>query len=104
MLLIAIAIKVITQYIQVMRKSRMHRRNNDLLSFILKVFFEIMEGQNQPSNIKFPKRTFGVKNPEQRSFNPEWYKPHPWLHYDEVSSLIIKFIIIYIQSNVHNRT
>ena len=39
---------------------------------------------NQPGNFKFPKRSFGQKNPELRAFNPQWFTQRPWLHYDEI--------------------
>ena len=55
------------------------------MCFIHKIAFA-MDAPNQPSNFKFPKRTFGVKNPEKRSFNAQWFKIHPWIHFDEVSS------------------
>ena len=42
-----------------------------------------MDVPNQPKN--FPKRSFGVKKLEQRSFNPQWFQSHSWLHYEEVS-------------------
>lgn len=38
---------------------------------------------NQPKTFRFPQRTFGVKKPEQRSFQPSWFDSRPWLHYDE---------------------
>ena len=44
----------------------------------------IDDKQNQPGNFKFPKRSFGQQNPEQRAFNPRWFIQRPWLHYDEV--------------------
>ena len=28
---------------------------------------------NQPGNFKFPKHSFGQKNPELRAFNPQWF-------------------------------
>ena len=59
------------------------------------IFLFEMEGPNQPSNIKFPKRKFGIKNPEERSFNPRWFASHRWLHYDEVSSFNIIVIYLY---------
>ncbi|XP_056010850.1 uncharacterized protein LOC130046401 [Ostrea edulis] len=46
---------------------------------------------NQPANFKFPKRSFGKKNPELRSFNSSWFKPYPWLHYDEAKDLAFCF-------------
>ncbi|XP_062585373.1 zinc finger MYM-type protein 1-like [Saccostrea cucullata] len=46
---------------------------------------------NQPVNFKFPKRSFGKKNPELRSFNPTWFKQYAWLHYDEAKDLAFCF-------------
>ena len=37
---------------------------------------------NQPQTFQFPPRTFGVKKPEQISFQPSWFGSRPWLHYD----------------------
>ena len=54
--------------------------------------FSIMDIQvppvpNQPKTFRFPQRTFGVKKPEQRSFQPSWFDSRPWLHYDEAKDL-----------------
>lgn len=42
---------------------------------------------NQPKTFRFPPRTFGVKKPEQRSFQSSWFDSRPWLHYDEAKDL-----------------
>ncbi|XP_052253227.1 zinc finger MYM-type protein 1-like [Dreissena polymorpha] len=42
---------------------------------------------NQPRNFAFPKRTFGKKKPEQRSFQSCWFDSFTWLHYDESRDL-----------------
>ena len=47
-----------------------------------------MSEPNQPRDFNFPKRSFGKKNPELRSFNAQWFKLHSWLHYNEVYILI----------------
>ena len=39
---------------------------------------------NQPGNFKFPKRSFGQRNPKLKVFYPQWFTHRPWLHYDEV--------------------
>ena len=44
-----------------------------------------MDVPNQPRNFKFPKRTFGIKNPEKIPLNAQWFQNHPWLHYDQVN-------------------
>ena len=36
----------------------------------------------QPTNIRFPQRLFGKKNPKKRSFQQAWYKSYPWLQYN----------------------
>lgn len=54
---------------------------------------------NQPVHFKFPKRSFGKKNPELRSFNPSWFKSYPWLHYDEVTISHIALTIINFSYN-----
>ena len=46
---------------------------------------------NQPRNFAFPKRTFGKKKPEQRSFQSCWFDSFTWLHYDEVCILVLNF-------------
>ncbi|XP_053374024.1 zinc finger MYM-type protein 1-like [Mercenaria mercenaria] len=51
-----------------------------------------MEKANQPGNFAFPKRSFGKKNPELRSFNPQWFSVFPWIHYDESKDLAFCFI------------
>lgn len=38
---------------------------------------------NQPRNFKFPKRPFGKKTIEYRSFQPTWFHKFKWIHYDE---------------------
>lgn len=43
---------------------------------------------NQPKSFKFPKRSFGQKNPVQRSFQASWFSSKPWLHYDESKDLL----------------
>ena len=36
---------------------------------------------NQPKNFQFPQHSFGVKKPEQRSFQPSWFNSRLWLYY-----------------------
>ena len=43
-----------------------------------------MTEPNQPRDFKFPKRSFGKKFPELRSFNAQWFKQFSWLHHNEV--------------------
>ena len=40
------------------------------------------ESPLQHTNIQFPQRFFGKKNPKKRSFQQAWYKSYPWLQYD----------------------
>ena len=47
--------------------------------------FKVMAKPNQPRSFNFPKRLFGKKNPEHRSFNAQWFNAFPWLHDDEVN-------------------
>ncbi|XP_045167705.1 zinc finger MYM-type protein 1-like [Mercenaria mercenaria] len=42
---------------------------------------------NQPKTFKFQERTFGQKNPVNRSFQPPWFANRTWLHYDETNEL-----------------
>ena len=37
------------------------------------------ESPLQPTNIQFPERVFGKKNPKKCSFQQAWYKSYPWL-------------------------
>ena len=46
---------------------------------------------HQPRNFKFPKRSFGQKNPAKRSFQSNWFSNWPWLHYDEGLDLAFCF-------------
>ena len=46
----------------------------------------------QPLNISFPPRTFGKKNPVQRSFQASWYKKWEWLNYDVSQDCVLCFI------------
>lgn len=39
--------------------------------------------KNQPRNISFPKRQYGVKNPVYRRFQKQFFDDFPWLHYNE---------------------
>ena len=43
----------------------------------------------QPTNFKFPKKTFGKQN---RSFQSKWFNDFPWLHYNEQSDSVLCFI------------
>ena len=44
---------------------------------------------HQPAlGFKFPKRSFGVKKVEQRSFKPQWFAKWPFLHYDEAKDAV----------------
>ena len=43
---------------------------------------------HQPHAFKFPKRTFGKKNPVSRSFQSAWFQQWPFLHYDESKDLV----------------
>jgi hypothetical protein len=52
----------------------------------------MMSEPNQPHTFNFPKRSFGKKTPEQCSFNPQWFKNHSWLHYDESRDLALCFV------------
>ena len=36
---------------------------------------------NHPKNFQFPQHSFGVKKPEQRSFQPSWFNSRLWLYY-----------------------
>ena len=47
---------------------------------------------NQPKTFRFSPRTFGVKRPEQRSFQPTWFDSRPWLHYDEAKDLAFRHL------------
>ncbi|CAC5404835.1 unnamed protein product [Mytilus coruscus] len=38
---------------------------------------------NQPKHFKFPKRFFGKKSIEYRSFQPTWFHKFKWIHNDE---------------------
>ena len=67
----------------------MSKRKDLYLNFILSSQYTswgvIMDDKpNQPGNFKFPKRSFGQKNPELRAFNPQRFTQRRWLHYDEV--------------------
>ena len=42
---------------------------------------------NQPKTFRFPQRTFGVKKPEQKSFQLLWFDRRSWLHCDESKDL-----------------
>ncbi len=42
----------------------------------------VPEKPHQPLEFNFPKRGFGIKE-MQRSFQPEWFRRLPFLHYDE---------------------
>ena len=44
-----------------------------------------MDVPNQPKSFKFPKRSFGTKKTEHRSFNSQWFQSHSWLHYEKVN-------------------
>jgi hypothetical protein len=44
---------------------------------------KVGEKPHQPSSYVFPKRTFGIKAPVHRSFQPSWFTTWPWLHYLE---------------------
>ena len=57
---------------------------------------------NQPRNFAFPKRTFGKKKPEQRSFQSCWFDSFTWLHYDEVC--IFAIVLIFYEPNVDLNT
>ena len=48
---------------------------------------EVSSSPHRPSNISFPKRSFGKTTVVQRSFQPAWYKQWPFLHYDEANDL-----------------
>ena len=41
--------------------------------------------KNQPRNIVFPKRQFGMKKPTWRRFQKQFFDEFPWLHYSEAS-------------------
>ena len=43
---------------------------------------------HQPSNFKFPKRSFGVKKVEYRCFQPKWFVKWPFLHYVEAKDVV----------------
>ena len=62
----------------------MYKLDKKYIFFATFLFYVNMAGPNQPAIFKFPKQTFGIKNPEQRSFNPQWFKKHPWIHFEEV--------------------
>ncbi|XP_048731003.1 uncharacterized protein LOC125648123 isoform X3 [Ostrea edulis] len=49
-------------------------------------------GKEQYDDIRESRmQSFGKKNPELRSFNSSWFKPYPWLHYDEAKDLAFCF-------------
>ncbi|KAL5005694.1 hypothetical protein ScPMuIL_016852 [Solemya velum] len=47
----------------------------------------ISSRSNQPRVFIFPKRSFGQKNPVQRSVHAAWFGNRTWLHYDESRDL-----------------
>lgn len=47
---------------------------------------------HQSLNVPFPPRTFGKKNPVQRSFQASWYKKWEWLNYDVSRDCVLCFI------------
>jgi len=47
------------------------------------VYPSISAEPHQPTRFKFPKREFGKKSVVKRSFQVEWFKKWPWLHYRE---------------------
>ena len=59
---------------------------------------------NQPRIFPFPKRTFGKKKPEQRSFQSGWFDTFKWLHYDEVCIIEITCLRINKQNFDLNMT
>jgi len=59
---------------------------------LLKFDFKI-DVPNQLKSFKFPKRYFGAKKTEHRSFNSQWFQSHSWLHYEEVNCTNVLFNI-----------
>ena len=48
----------------------------------------IISALHQPSNFKFPKRSFGVKKVEYRCFQPKWFVMWPFLYYIEAKDVV----------------
>ena len=44
---------------------------------------EVGDKPNQPRLQTFPKRSFGIKSINYRSFQAAWYGKWKWLHYDQ---------------------
>ena len=49
---------------------------------------EIPEDPHQPTAISFPKRAFGKKGDVLRSFQSDWFKKWPFLHYNETNDVV----------------
>ena len=48
----------------------------------------IITAPHQPSNFKFPKRSFGVKKVEYRCFQPKWFVKWLFLYYIEAKDVV----------------
>jgi len=56
---------------------------------------------NQPTQFRFPQREFGKSSVVLRSFQPQWFKRWPWLHYKEEGDLAFCFTCMTAFRNKH---
>ncbi len=56
---------------------------------------------NQPTKFHFPQREFGKASVVFRSFQPQWFKRWPWLHYREEGDLAFCFTCMTAFRNQH---
>lgn len=59
---------------------------------------------HQPKELDFPKRSFGKKNAVSRSFQPEWFKKWPFLHYDEANDTVFCHVCLIAVKTKRMRT
>ncbi|CAG2218221.1 unnamed protein product [Mytilus edulis] len=57
--------------------------DNDNIDLQLITPIDEHQKPNQPKNFNFPKRPFGKKSIEYRSFKPVWFEKFQWIHYNE---------------------
>lgn len=59
---------------------------------------DIGDRPHQPA-FKFPNREFGKSKVVRRSFQPQWFKRWPWLHYKEDTDSVYCFVCVKAYSN-----
>ena len=50
---------------------------------------ELPPSPHQPKDFVFPKRSFGKKSVEERSFRAAWFEKWSWLHYNKTEDSVL---------------